>query len=87
MVKIYWQRFLSRTPKALKKLQLFLTGLFVVVGGAIESMKQFDIEDPIIDLILKRSLIIIPFMVFVLQFATSDTTLQNTTDEGTTSKN
>lgn len=76
MIKYYWLRFLSRTPKPLKKLQLFLSGLFVVVGGVLESINKFDMDVPTFETVLQRGLLIIPFMVLILQFTTSDEKLQ-----------
>lgn len=71
-IKLYWLRFKSITPKALRKLQIFLSALLVPLGGAI----GFIDESRPIHEVMKTALIVIPFMVMALQFATSDKEIQ-----------
>lgn len=75
-LKIYWLRFKSRTPKALKKLQIFLSALLVPIAGALGAIVQWNVDKPILYSILTNALITIPFMVLILQFATSDKNIQ-----------
>lgn len=76
ILKIYWLRFKSETPKALKRLQVFLGVLLVPIGGALGVLSQYNVEMPVLHKILINALIVIPFMVSVLQFATSDPKIQ-----------
>jgi hypothetical protein len=75
-MKHYIQRLLSKTPAALRKMQIFLTALTVPIGGALGVMQQYDVDMPTLYKTLTTSLIVIPFMIFAIQFSTTDKTLQ-----------
>lgn len=72
-IKLYWLRFKSKTPKALRKLQLFFSALLVPVTATVSFLPE---GSPLIK-VFTTMLIVIPFMVFALQFATDDKELQN----------
>jgi len=75
-IKIYWLRFWSATPKALQKIQIFLGVLLVPISGALGVMSQYGIDMPVLHKIFVNALITIPFMITILQFATSKKDIQ-----------
>lgn len=74
-IKIYWKRFKSKTPKALKKIQLFLGALLIPITGGIGAIEIYGLDYPILSEIFKNAIITIPFMILVLKFATDDKSL------------
>lgn len=75
-LKLYWLRFKSKTPKHLKKIQIFLSAILVPIAGALGVMAQWNVDKPLLHSLLTNALITIPFMVLILQFATSDKAIQ-----------
>lgn len=75
-LKHYIQRFLSKTPKALVKLQALLVGVSVPITAALAVMQQYDVDMPKLFKTLTTALIVIPFMIFAIQFSTTNKTLQ-----------
>jgi len=81
-IKLYWLRFKSKTPKALKDLQGLLAAIAVSSGAAIGIMAQFEIDEPKLLNIFKYLAVAAAFAIPILQFATSDKNIQKIdTDE------
>ena len=76
LIKHYWLRLISSTPKALVKLQALLVGISVPITAALAVMQQYDVDMPKLFNILTTALIVIPFMIFAIQFSTTNKTLQ-----------
>lgn len=77
-LKLYWLRFVSKTPKALKDLQRLMGAIAVASGAAIGIMNQFTIDMPLMLNIFKYMAVAAAFAVPILQFSTSDKDLQKT---------
>ena len=83
-LKLYWLRFISRTPKALKKLQGLFAAMAVGIAAALAFMQQYSVDNPELFKLLTYAGVALAFSIPVLQFATTDKNLQN---ENTTQKN
>jgi len=76
-MKQYWKRFISATPKALKKIQGLLVAISLGAGAAIVVMVQYDMQSNKWYSIFQNICIATAFAVPVLQFATSDKSIQD----------
>jgi hypothetical protein len=80
-MKLYWLRFLSKTPEMLAKLQKFFGAIAVGCAGAIVVMQQYGMTESSIYDILTHVAVACAFAVPILQFATADKQLQKETPE------
>lgn len=76
-LKLLYKRFISQTPKVLKKLQIFLGSALITIGGAVIAIDQYSMPFPITRNIFLKALLIIPFIILALNFATTDKSLQD----------
>ena len=74
-LRLLYQRFISQTPKVLRKLQVFLGSALITIGGAVVAIDQYAMPFPITRSIFLKALLIIPFIILALNFSTSDKTL------------
>jgi len=76
-MNIYIQRFISKTPKALVKIQKLFATLALSIGAALAFMVQQNMTNLDLFKILSYCGVAIAFSIPILQFATEDKTLQN----------
>ena len=76
-MNIYIQRFISKTPKALVKIQKLFATLTLSIGGALAFMVQQNMIDLSLFKILSYCGVAVAFAIPILQFATEDKNLQN----------
>lgn len=75
----YWRRFKSRTPRALKKLQRLMIAISGASGAAMALLYQYDMGGTTLFSILTYVASAAAFAVTMLQFATTDSGLSETT--------
>ncbi len=80
-LKLYWLRFKSQTPQMLKNIQKVLLAISAGAGGAIVVMEKYDMGDSALCTFAKYACVACAFAVPILQFATSDKQLQDTTPD------
>jgi len=77
-LKLYWLRFQSKTPKALKKLQWFLGAVAAAAIGALEIIDRFAYAPD-----WRQALVIVASVstggILFLKFSTSDPKIQDLT--------
>jgi hypothetical protein len=75
-LKLYWLRFVSKTPEALKGIQRLMGAIAVASAAAIAIMDQLKIDEPGMLSVFKYMAVAAAFSVPILQFATTDKSLQ-----------
>jgi len=74
IIRYYWKRFKSETPKALRRIQLLLGALLAPIIGVLPVVNQE--EQPLLYKVLQNAVVTIPIVIAFLQFATTSKDLQ-----------
>lgn len=73
-LKLYWIRFKSKTPKALKNIQKLLGMLLVPITSGLAIVNAT--EQPLLYKILQNAVVTVPLIIAFLQFATAEKSVQ-----------
>jgi hypothetical protein len=79
-IKKYWKRFISPTPKDLKKLQMFLLAMQVPIGAAYGLLVERDMTDTFYSQILTHLSVALVIGIALLNFATTKKSLTDEKD-------
>jgi len=70
----YFKRLISKTPKALQKIQILLGAILAPVTAGLAIVNQ--VEQPILYKVLQNAVVTLPIVIAFLQFATTSKDLQ-----------
>jgi len=82
---LYWKRLLSKTPAALRKIQILLGALLAPVSAGLAVVNQT--EQPLLYKVLQNAVITLPIVIAFLQFATTSKELQEMDNNDNIEKN
>lgn len=72
---LYWKRLISKTPKALQRIQILLGMLLAPITAGLAIVNQT--EQPILYKVLQNAVVTLPIVIAFLQFATTKKELQD----------